>query len=64
MKSPSIPIILLGKEYWDHVIDFEFLKEEDVIEPNDLDMLTYVDNAQEAWEAIIQWHKNKGSPLF
>jgi len=64
MKSPSIPIILLGKEYWGHVIDFEFLKEEDVIEPNDLDMLTYVDNAQEAWEAIIQWHKNKGSPLF
>ena len=25
MKSPSIPIVLLGKEYWNRMIDFEFL---------------------------------------
>ncbi|MCO4845515.1 MAG: LOG family protein [Sulfurovum sp.] len=64
MKSPSIPIVLLGKEYWNRVIDFQFLKEEDVIECDDLNMLTYVDNAEEAWEAIIQWHKKYNSPLF
>jgi len=64
MKSPSIPIVLLGKEYWSRVIDFQFLKEEDVIECDDLNMLTYVDNAQEAWEAIIQWHKKNKTPLF
>ncbi len=64
MKSPSIPIILLGKEYWNRVIDFQFLKEEDVIECDDLNMLTYVDNAQEAWEAIIQWHEKNKTPLF
>ena len=64
MKSPFIPIILVGKEYWNRVIDFEFLQEEDVIEPDDLDMLTYVDNAQEAWEAIIQWHEKNKTPLF
>jgi uncharacterized protein (TIGR00730 family) len=64
MKSPSIPIILLGKEYWNRVIDFDFLNEEDVIESNDLDMVTYVDNADEAWEAIIQWHKKNKTPLF
>jgi len=64
MKSPSIPIILLGKEYWNHVIDFQFLQEEDVIESDDLDMLTYVDNAEEAWEAIIKWHEDNKTPLF
>lgn len=63
-KSPCIPIILVGKEYWDRVVDFEFLQEEDVIEYNDLDMLTYVNNAQEAWEAIIRWHKKHKTPLF
>ncbi len=63
-KSHPIPVILLGKEYWNRVIDFEFLKEEDVIEPNDLDMVTYVDNADEAWEAIIRWHKKNKTPLF
>ena len=64
MKSPSIPIVLVGKEYWDRVIDFEFLQEEDVIAYNDLDMLTYVDNAEDAWKAIIQWHKKNKTPLF
>ena len=64
LKSPSIPVILVGKEYWERAINFEFLKEEDVIEPNDLDMITYADNAQEAWEAIIHWHEECKTPLF
>ena len=64
LKSPSIPVVLVGKEYWNRVIDFEFLQEEDVIAYDDLDMLTYVNNAQEAWEAIIQWHKDNKTPLF
>jgi uncharacterized protein (TIGR00730 family) len=63
-KSISMPIILVGKEYWDRVIDLDFLKEEDVIEPSDLDMISYVDNAKEAWKAIIQWHKKNKTPLF
>ena len=63
-KSPPIPVILLGKEYWNRMIDFEFLHEEDAIEPHDLDILTYVDNAEEAWKAIIQWHKKNKTPLF
>lgn len=63
-KSPSIPIILVGKEYWRRVIDFEFLQEEDVIAPDDIGMLTHADTAQEAWEAIVQWHKENKTPLF
>jgi len=64
MKSPSIPIVLLGKEYWQRVIDFEFLKEEDVISSNDLDMVISVNSADEAWEKIIQWHEENKTPLF
>ena len=64
LKSPSIPVILVGKEYWERAVNFEFLKEEDVIEPNDLDMITYADNAPEAWKAIIQWHADNKTPLF
>lgn len=63
-KSPPIPVVLVGKEYWNRVVDFEFLQEEDVIESNDLDILNYVNNAQEAWDAIIQWHKKNKTPLF
>ena len=64
LKSPSIPVVLVGKEYWERAVNFEFLKEEDVIEANDLNMITYADNAQEAWKAIIQWHKENKTPLF
>ena len=63
-KSPSIPIILLGKEYWDRVIDFDFLQEEDVIEFDDLSMISYVNNAREAWDTILQWHEKNKTPLF
>ncbi len=63
-KSPSVPIVLLGKEYWQRVVDFEFLKEEDVISANDLDMVITVNSADEAWKKIIQWHKENKAPLF
>lgn len=63
-KSPCIPIILVGKEYWDRVIDFDYLLEEDVIESDDLSMISYVDTAKEAWDTILKWHKSNQTPLF
>ena len=63
-KSPCIPIVLVGKEYWDRAIDFDFLQEEDVIEFEDLHMIHYVDSAKDAWSAILNWHKKHNTPLF
>ncbi len=63
-KSPCIPVVLVGKAYWDRVINFDFLLEEDVIEANDLHMIESVNTAQEAWDAILQWHENNKTPLF
>lgn len=63
-KSPSIPIILVGKEYWDRVINFDFLQEEDVIEFEDLTMINYVDSAEDAWNSILKWHEKHKTPLF
>ena len=42
----------------------EFLSEEGVISSADLDVLIYADNANEAWDSIIQWHKKHKTPLF
>ncbi len=64
MKSPSIPIVLVGKAYWQRVIDFEFLKEEDVIAANELDIISYAEDAEEAWKIIIQHHEENKTPLF
>ena len=63
-KTRSMPVVLVGKSYWEKAIDFEFLKEEGVIAPDDLNIFKFADNADEAWEHIIKWHKKEGNPLF
>ncbi len=63
-KTQSIPVVLVGKSYWEKAIDFEFLKDEGVIAPQDLEVFKFADNAQEAWEYILSWHKEQGNPLF
>jgi uncharacterized protein (TIGR00730 family) len=54
-KIKPLPVILLGKEYWTKLIDFEFLVEQGAITESDLDLFELVDSATEAW-AIL---KNK-----
>jgi len=63
-KTQKIPVVLVGKSYWDKAIDFEFLKDEGVIAPQDLDITIFADNADEAWKYILAWHKKQGTPLY
>ncbi|UCN01269.1 TIGR00730 family Rossman fold protein [Sulfurimonas sp. SWIR-19] len=63
-KSQTIPVVLVGKSYWNKAIDFEFLKDEGVIAPQDTEIITFADNAEEAWEYILSWHKEQGTPLY
>ncbi len=63
-KSDMIPVVLVGKKYWQKTINFEFLKDEGVIDPSDIKLFKFVDNAKEAWEYILQWYKKHGLDLF
>ena len=63
-KTNSIPVVLVGRSYWKKAIDFEFLKDEGVIAPEDLDVFKFADNAEEAWKHIVSWHQERGNPLF
>jgi len=63
-KSPLIPIVLVSKHYWTHVINFEFLVSEKVINAEDLSLFSYVENAEDAWSFILSWYKNRELPLF
>ncbi len=51
MKN-KIPIILFGKEYWDKIINFEYLADLGLISDEDLNLFEYADTASEAWEII------------
>ena len=57
-KIKSLPVILLGADYWQRVIDFEFMVEQGAIAEEDLRLFTVVDSADEAWMALKQsWNK-------
>ncbi len=53
-KVKRIPVLLFGKEFWEQVIHFQTLVDEGTISAEDLDLITYVDTADEAWEIILR----------
>lgn len=56
-KIESLPIVLIGKNYWTKLIDFEFLVEQGAIAEADIKLFHLVDNAKEAYSFLVrQWH--------
>jgi uncharacterized protein (TIGR00730 family) len=56
-KSKQVPIVLFGSDYWKKLINFDFLVEEAVVSPQDLDLFHYADTPEEAWELIRQFYR-------
>lgn len=56
-RMQKIPIVLFNRAYWDHVIDFHFLADEGTIHDSDLDLFSFAETPQEAWETILQFHR-------
>jgi hypothetical protein len=55
-RIPAIPIILFGREYWSRVVDFQYLADEGVIADDHLQLLSYAETPEEAWELIVRFH--------
>ena len=51
-KIKPMPILLFGRDYWQRLIDFDFLVEEGMIAEKDLQYFQYVEEAEEAWDII------------
>lgn len=58
-RMQDIPIILYSKEYWDGIIDFQFLADEGVIADSHLDLFQYSETPQETWDIIQKFHADK-----
>ncbi|MDO8699006.1 MAG: TIGR00730 family Rossman fold protein [Rhodoferax sp.] len=55
-KSKPVPIVLFGTDYWKRLFNFDVLVEEGAISPEDLQLVTYVDTPEAAWDAIRQFY--------
>ena len=55
-KMRELPVVLVGREFWEQAVDFEFLAREGTISWNDLELFMYAESAAEAWEKIQRYH--------
>ncbi len=55
-KISPVPIVLVGKDYWNKLINFDFLVEQGAINEKDLEYFLLVDTADEAYTYLRdQW---------
>jgi len=50
--SKTIQVLLYGREYWERVLHFEPMIEAGAASPRDLDLFTYVDSPQQAFDSL------------
>jgi len=52
-KAPAVPIVLMGRDYWQRLVNFEALVEDGMIEAADLSLFSFADTAEEAWAELL-----------
>lgn len=62
-RMQAIPIILFGREYWERVIDFQFLAEEGTIADEDLELIDFAETPAEAWAIVQRGARGEGSGI-
>ena len=58
-KIKAMPILIFGREFWEGMLNFDYMVEQGVISPEDLALFSYVETAEEAWEAIRDFLKDE-----
>jgi len=53
-KVQPIPVLLFGQAFWERIINFDALVAEGTISSKDLDLFSYVESAEEAWQKIAE----------
>lgn len=52
-KSPPIPIVLYDEKYWRDIVNFEAMVTHGVISATDLNLFTYAETPQQAWDQLV-----------
>ena len=63
-RMQQLPIILFCEAFWRKTINFEYLVECGVISPEDIELFTFVETPQQAWDAIAEYHKVRNDPAI
>jgi uncharacterized protein (TIGR00730 family) len=52
-KAPRMPIVLIGRDYWTRIFNFDVMLEYGVLDPAELQLFDIVDTAEAAWSAMV-----------
>jgi len=55
-KMKRIPILLYGRDFWTRVVNFDALVEEGVVAARDLDLINWVETAEEGWAVVERFY--------
>jgi uncharacterized protein (TIGR00730 family) len=53
-KAPTMPVVLVGRDYWRKVTNFEAIVSFGMVDAADLKLFDLVDTAEEAWDAMTR----------
>jgi len=61
-KTPRIPLILVGSEFWEGLLDWfrAQLVKEGLISPEDMDLITVIDDPECVAASIFQYYERRG----
>lgn len=59
-KTDKVVVVLVGREFWERLINWQLLVECGLISQHDLDLFHYAETAQEAWDIIVH-HNGVGA---
>lgn len=59
-KTDRVVVVLVGREFWDRLINWQLLVECGLISQHDLELFHYAETAKEAWDIIVH-HNGVGT---
>jgi uncharacterized protein (TIGR00730 family) len=58
-KATGLSVILIGRAFWDRLINWQALVEDGLISPHDLQLFHFAETAKEAWDLIQSQHRTR-----
>ena len=58
-KVVPLPIVLVGRAFWERAIDWEYLVGEGFVDPADIRLFRYAETAGEAWDHIREFYRDR-----
>ncbi len=59
-KVQHLPVVLVGRAFWERAINIPHLVDEGLISPEDIKLFRFAETADEAWRHIVEYYAKHG----